>query len=160
MKSEKEKYLVQDLGVHFVKQDKDNKSEEQTKDYFLIGYENNEKNKFKDIVTGEVVEGGQTGSLISLGFPRNFFEGNNMALGYMTLFGKFDPSIRQCILAKVIDHKLKKPVIDIDNVAYIKDVMNSEIENSMAKKEAIEEREIAKQQELDKYMVSDSEKEF
>ena len=162
MKSEREKYLVEDLEICFRQNPVKNESEEQDQDYFLIGYSNTNGDKFKDIVTGRIVEEPASASLRSLSrdFRNNGYDGINMAVGYMTLYGRFKPSIHQKILGSIIGHKLGKPIIDIKDIEFIKDRINWEIEGNMEALESIEAERLSKMEQLDAYSVKDSEREF
>ena len=94
-------------------------------DKFLIGILNNKKNKLKDVITGEIVEGFHFTHITSLKWFRD--GGNNMALGYMTGLAAAYASIRQHILAERINSILTKDVLEEKDIIKIKNIMNKEI---------------------------------
>ena len=162
MKSERKKYLVEDLEVCDTLDHIKNESEEQgQEDYFLIGYSNTKGDKFKDVVTGRIVENSGSDSLISLRrFRNNGCGGSDLAVEYMTIFREFKPSICQEILASIIEHKLGKPIIDIKDIKFIKDRINWEMEKNMEAFKSNEAERLSKKGQLEAYSVKDSEREF
>lgn len=121
-----------------------NKSYNDHRDKFLIGILNNEKNKLKDVITGEIVESFHFTPIARL----KWFScgGNNMALGYITGLAAANASIRQHILAEKINSILTKDVLEENDIIKIKTIMNREIiknyKKRIAKNNPINKKEI------------------
>ena len=131
---------------------------EESEDKFVIGFLNNEGTKLKDVVTGQIVEGSGFGPITALKSFKNY--GNNMALGYMTGLRASDASVRQHVLAKVVDSALSGDVVTTSQLLRIKNIINKEVVATHKKEIKKEERTKNKQKILQKYSIEESEKDF
>lgn len=147
-------YLTSELYINyfFGKDYKDHQ------DKFLIGILNKDKNKLKDVITGEIVESWHFTPITRLkGFKNG---GNNMAIGYITGFKGNQASIHQKIVAEKVNAILTKNVLDEEDITKIKNIMNREIRNDHKKSEKKEKRRSEKQQKLQKYSIDESQRNF
>lgn len=148
------KYLTKELHIHYFCDKDFNKSD----DTFLIGILNNNENKLKDVITGEVVENFHFTPITRLKFFRD--GGNNMVMGYITGFNACNASIRQRVLAERINSILKNDVLEEKDIIKIKNIMNREIKKNYEKNIAKSNRLIEKEKELNKYLIDESERDF
>lgn len=127
---------------------------EESEDKFVIGFLNNEGTKLKDVITGQIVEGSFFEPITALkSFNKN---GNNMALGYMTGLRASDASLRQHVLAKVVDSALSGDVVTTSQILRIKNIINKEVVATHKKEELTKN----KQKTLQEYSIEESEKDF
>ena len=122
------KYLTKELYIACFH----GKSYSDRNDKFLIGILNGEKKKLKDVITGEIVESIHFTPITRLKWFRN--GGNNMAIGYITGLRASDDSIRQHILAEMVNSILNKDVLEEKDIIKIKKIMNKEITRNYEKK--------------------------
>ena len=131
---------------------------EENEDKFLIGHLNNRKNKFKDVVSGQIIEGKFFSPLSELKkFKHN---GNDMALGYMTGLRADNASFLQRIKARYIDSILNHDKIDLEDIKKIKKIMNQEIISEHNKDVRIINALNKKNKELEQYSISEEERDF
>ena len=122
-------------------------------DNFLIGCVNNEENKIKDVITGEVRD-----------FPEQrplyLVEENNMAVGYMTCLKAALASPYQLYLGAKIRFMLRKDVVTAKQIKTIKNIFNTQITKSMKKEQKEKEKEKQKLEKLEQYKIDDIERNF
>ena len=134
----KMKYLVGDLKFEFFAGNTYDKNE----DKFLIGIQNSEKTKLKDVVTGQVVDASICWDLSDLKSSDNC--GQGIALRLMVGF-KFDQiKARHMFEMDIIDSILKRHVISERQIATVKRIMNREInlEHKNAQKRSVLEEKL------------------
>lgn len=149
------KYLTKDLYTicYFGNNYDDNE------DKFLIGYLNKDGNKLKDVTTGQIVEGGYFAKIRQLANLNNQSV-SNMALGYMTGLRADEATIYQCLLARYIDSVVRKDTIETEQVKRIKQILNKAIVKNHKKQLKIQERILEKQQDLQQFEITETEKDF
>lgn len=148
------KYLTRELHIKYFGGGKFNDNE----DKFLIGHLNNKGNRLIDSVTGQIVEDDYFSSINIL---KSFkYNGNGMALGYMTDHRACDANFFQRLEADYIDSVLKHDLIDTKQIARIKNILNREIIKTHEKQEKEIEHIKEKNEDLDQYSIIEIEKEF
>lgn len=131
---------------------------EQNDDKFLIGYCNIAGNRIKDVVTGQIIEGDYFEPIKHLTSYAATI--NNMALGYMTGLRACDATAHQRLLAMFIDCWLKGDVVDFNQIAKIKNIMNNQVIKTHNKELKKREKLTKREEKLLQYSIDDSEKNF
>lgn len=149
------KYLTKDLYIY---SSLGGKTFNDNKDKFFIGYLNKDKNKLKDVVTNQIVE-------VFSFLPFYDFDGSkknevNYALMYMTLCGTRNTSIRLLALSRYIGSVSSKDTIELREIAKVKAIMNREITAAYNKKCKDDNKLNKKTEELQKYSIKESQRDF
>ena len=131
------KYLVGDLKFEFFAGNTYDKNE----DKFLIGIQNSEKTKLKDVVTGQVVDASICWDLSDLKSTDN--GGDGLSLRLMTGFRLNQVKPRHIFEIDIIDSILKRHAISERQIATVKRIMNREINlehKNAQKRSALDEK--------------------
>ena len=131
------KYLVSDLKFEFFAGNTYDKNE----DKFLIGIQNSDKTKLKDVVTGQVVDASICWDLSDLKSTDNC--GQGIALRLMVGFNFDQIRARHMFEMDIIDSILKRHAISERQIATVKRIMNREINlehKNAQKRSALEEK--------------------
>lgn len=124
-------------------------------DNCIIGFLNSNKTKIKDIVTGEIRDFSNCPKL-----PLSEIFENYMALDYMTNCKTANASAYQKVLAQIILALTRKKSITINGIKTIKNIMNTQISETIHKEEKEKQRIEKRNVKLNQYKIDDSERNF